>query len=102
VARLFFVEIYDLSRQEGWASDEHFTADDTLMESWASLKSFVRKDGTDQKKVQWAKDNDPGNPTIDFHGEKRCNDTHQSTTDPESVLYKKAKGKEAKQARIVT
>jgi len=41
-------------------------------------------------------DDDPGNPTVDFHGEKRCNDTHQSTTDPESVLYRKAKGKEAK------
>jgi len=86
VAKLFFAEIYDLSRQEGWTSDEHFTADGTLIESWASLKSFVRKDGADQKKVQSAKDDDPGNPTINFHGEKRCNDTHQSTTDPESVL----------------
>ena len=96
VAKLFFVEVYDLSRQEGWTSDEHFTADGTLIESWASLKSFVRKDGGDQKQVAAAKDDDPGNPTINFHGEKRCNDTHQSTTDPESVLYRKAKGKEAK------
>jgi len=96
VAKLFFAEIYDLSRQEGWTSDEHFTADGTLIESWASLKSFVRKDGTDQQKVESAKDDDPGNPTISFHGEKRCNQTHQSTTDPQSVLYRKAKGKEAK------
>jgi len=96
VAQLFFAEIYDLSRQEGWTSDEHFTADGTLIESWASLKSFVRKDGADARKVAAAKDNDPGNPTIDFRGEKRRNDTHQSTTDPESVLYRKAKGKEAK------
>jgi transposase len=96
VAKLFFVEIYDLSRQAGWASDEHFTADGTLIESWASLKSFVRKDGGDQKKVDSAKKDDPGNPTISFRGEQRCNDTHQSTTDPESVLYRKAKGKEAK------
>jgi len=96
VAKLFFAEVYELSRQEGWSSDEHFTADGTLIESWASLKSFVRKDGGDQKKVQSAKDDDPGNPTISFHGEKRCNDTHQSTTDPQSVLYRKAKGKEAK------
>jgi transposase len=96
VAKLFFAEVYDLSRQEGWTSDEHFTADGTLIESWASPKSFVRKDGGDQKKVAAAKDDDPGNPTISFHGEKRCNDTHQSTTDPESVLYRKAKGKEAK------
>jgi transposase len=96
VAKLFFVEVYDLSRQEGWTSDEHFTADGTLIESWASLKSFVRKDGGDQKKIAAAKDNDPGNPSVDFRGEKRCNDTHQSTTDSESVLYRKAKGKEAR------
>src|SRR5271167_1371307 len=96
VAKLFFVEVYDLSRREGWTSNEHFTADGTLIESWASLKSFVRKDGGDQKKVDSARDDDPGNPTINFRGEKRCNDTHQSTTDPESVLYRKANGKEAK------
>jgi len=96
VAKLFFAEVYDLSRQEGWTSDEHFTADGTLIESWASLKSFVRKDGGDRQKIQAGKDEDPGNPTINFHGEKRCNDTHQSTTDPQSVLYRKARGKEAK------
>jgi transposase len=96
VAKLFFAEVYDLSRQEGWTSDEHFTADGTLIESWASLKSFVRKDGRDEKKVQSAKDEDPGNPTIDFRGEKRRNDTHQSTTDPESVLYRKANGQAAR------
>ena len=96
VAKLFFAEVYDLSRQAGWTSDEHFTADGTLIESWASLKSFVRKDGADAKKVQAAKDEDPGHPTINFRGEPRRNDTHQSTTDPESVLYRKANGKEAK------
>ena len=96
VAKLFFAEVYDLSRQEGWTSDDHFTADGTLIEAWAGLKSFVRKDGADAAKVQSAKDEDPGNPTISFRGEKRCNDTHQSTTDPESVLYRKAGGKEAK------
>jgi transposase len=96
VAKLFFAEVYDLSRQEGWTSDAHFTADGTLIESWASLKSFVRKDGGDAQKVREAKDDDPGNPTINFHGEKRCNDTHRSTTDGQSVLYKKAAGKEAR------
>jgi transposase len=96
VAKLFFAEVYDLSRQEGWSSDEHFTADGTLIESWASLKSFVRKDGADKEKVQAAKDQDPGNPSVDFRGEKRRNDTHQSATDPQSVLYRKAQGKEAK------
>ena len=96
VAKLFFAEVYDLSRQEGWTSDEHFTADGTLIESWASLKSFVHKDGTDRKKVESAKDDDPGNPTISFQGQKRSNQTHQSTSDPDSVLYRKAKGREAK------
>ena len=96
VAKLFFAEVYDLSRQEGWTSDDHFTADGTLIESWASLKSFVRKDGADAPKVQAAKDEDPGNPSVNFRGEKRCNDTHQSTTDPDSVLYRKASGKEAR------
>jgi transposase len=91
-AKLFFAEVYDLSRAEGWTSDAHFTADGTLIEAWASLKSFVRRDGKDQSKVKSAKDDDPGNPTINFHGEKRRNDTHQSTTDPQSVLYRKANG----------
>ena len=96
VAKLFFAEVYDLSRQEGWSSDAHFTAAGTLIESWASLKSFVRKDGADAAKVQSAKDEDPGNPSVNFRGEKRCNDTHQSATDPESVLYRKAQGKAAR------
>jgi len=96
VAKLFFAEVYDLSRQEGWTSDTHFTADGPLIEAWASLKSVVRKDGGDEKKVRDATDDDPGNPTIQFHGEKRCNDTHRSTTDGQSVLYKKAAGKEAR------
>jgi len=88
-AKLFFAEVYDLSQQQGWTSNQHFTADGTLIEAWASLKSFVRKDGKDRAKVESAKDDDPGNPTINFHGEKRSNATHQSTTDPESVLYRK-------------
>src|ERR1035441_4748618 len=96
VAKLFFAEVYDCSRQEGWSSDEHFTADGTLIESWASLKSFGRKDGEDAKKIAAARNDDPGNPTVNFRGEKRRNDTHQSSTDPESVLYRKASGKEAK------
>jgi len=96
VAKLFFAEVYDMSRQEGWTSDEHFTADGTLIEAWAGMKSFVRKDGGDKKKVDKSKDDDPGNPTINFHGEKRSNATHQSTTDPQSVLYRKGYGREAR------
>lgn len=92
VAQLFFAEVYELSRQEGWTSDHHFSADGTLIEAWASLKSFVRKDGQDKSKVDSAKDDDPGNPTINFHGEKRGNQTHRSTTDPDSVLYRKTYG----------
>ena len=96
VARKFFSEVYDLSRQEGWTSDEHFTADGTLIESCASLKSFVRKDGADEVKIKSAKDEDPGNPTVNFRVEKRCNDTYQSRTDSDAVLYRKASGKEAR------
>src|SRR5260370_7537212 len=65
-AKLFFVEVYDLSRQEGWTSDQHFTADGTLVAAWASLKSFVRKDGTDQNNIPPAKDHDPRHPPLNF------------------------------------
>ena len=80
VARLFFLEVYALSRPEGWTSDTHFTAAGTLLESWASLKSFVRQDGADEKKAAAAQDEDPGHPSVNFRGEKRCHDTHQSRT----------------------
>jgi hypothetical protein len=64
-------------------SDEHFSVDGTLIEAWASAKSFRPKDGS-------------GGDGVDFHGQKRKNDTHASTTDPESRLYRKANGREAK------
>src|SRR5207253_493051 len=76
----------------GLLSDEHFTVDGTLIEAAASLKSFRPKD-------QPASDeppDDPGNPTVNFHGQKRSNATHQSTTDPDARLFRKGKGKEAK------
>jgi IS5 family transposase len=72
-------------------SADHFTVDGTLIESWASLKSFKKK-GDDDKTPP----DDPGNPTVDFHGEKRSNETHESTTDPDAKLARKGKGKEAK------
>ena len=72
-------------------SDEHFTVDGTLLEACAGLKSFKRKEGDAP-----APPDDPGNPTIDFHGEKRSNETHASTTDPEAMLARKGSGKEAK------
>jgi transposase len=71
-------------------SDEHFSVDGTLIEAWASTKSFRAKDGSDEPPT-------PGrNGERDFHNEQRSNDTHASTTDPEAKLYKKGSGKEAK------
>ena len=96
VAKLFFSEVYDRSRAAGWTSAAHFTAAGTLIEAWASLKSFVRKDGADDPNVQSAKDEDPGNPTINFRGEPRRNDPHHSTPDADSVLYRQASGQEAR------
>jgi hypothetical protein len=66
--------------------------DGTLIEAAASFKSFKPKDGPPPPTT----DDDPGNPSVDFHGEQRSNTTHQSTTDPEALLFKKARGKEAK------
>ena len=91
VAQGFFAAVLDQARSQGLLSDEHFTVDGTLIEAWASHKSFKRKD-TDRKPPP----DDPGNPSIDFHGERRANDTHQSTTDPEARLARKGAGKEAK------
>ena len=79
------------ARAKGWTSDEHFTVDGTLLEAWASLKSFQRKGQQD-----WSPPEDRGNPTVDFHGEKRSNQTHESKSDPEAQLARKGAGKEAK------
>ena len=86
IAEGFFRRV--LERAKPFMSDEHFTVDGTLIEAWASQKSFRRKDGR-------------GNPSeaggdVDFHGEKRKNETHASTTDPDARLFKKSKGSEAK------
>jgi len=84
------------AQARGLLNSDRLVVDGTQIKAWASMKSFVRKDGTDEKKIQSAKDDDPGNPTVNFRGEKRSNATHQSTSDPESVLYRKAAGKESK------
>jgi transposase len=91
IAQLFFDQVLAQARERGLTSDEHFTVDGTLVEAWAGLKSFKKKDGTKQEPPD-----DPGNPTVDFHGEKRRNDTHRSTSDPDSRLYTKGSGQEAK------
>jgi transposase len=90
VADAFFAEVLAAIRADGLLSDEHFTVDGTLLEAWASHKSFKPKDGPSAPR------DDPKNPTVNFHGQQRRNDTHQSTTDPEARLYKKAVGREAK------
>lgn len=87
----FLAEVCRIAKSWGLLSDEHFTVDGTLVEAWASLKSFKRVDGGPGRS-----DNDPSNPSVDFHGEQRSNQTHQSVTDPESRLARKGKGKEAK------
>src|SRR5689334_9800925 len=90
VAREFLMEVVGQAREKDLTSDEHFTVDGTLIEAWASLKSFQRKGDKNTPP------DDPGNPTVNFHGEERSNDTHESTTDPDALLARKGNGKEAK------
>jgi len=91
VVAAFFDAVVGQARQAGVLSDEHFTVDGTLLEAWASLKSFRPKDARPTEPPD-----DPGNPTVNFHGQSRRNDTHQSTTDPDAVLARKGTGREAK------
>jgi transposase len=90
VAEAFFQRVLELARAEQLLSDEHFSVDGTLIQAWAGQKSFQRKGTTPPPP------DDPGNPTVNFHGEKRSNATHASITDSDALLYKKAKGHEAK------
>jgi hypothetical protein len=91
VAKEFLAAVLEEAKRRKLLSEDHFTVDGTLLESWASLKSFRPKDGGKGTSGPEEK-----NPSVDFHGEKRSNDTHQSTTDPEARLAKKGRGKEAK------
>jgi transposase len=90
VAKEFLEQVVARARTKGLTSDEHFTVDGTLLEAWAGAKSFQRKDG------KTPPPDDPGNPTVNFHGEKRSNQTHESKTDPDAKLARKGPGKEAK------
>ena len=99
IANHFFDAVLEQAEAEGLVSSEHFTVDGTLIEAWASQKSFVRKD--EERRDD---DDDPGNPTVNFRGEKRSNRTHESTTDPDSRLVG-MKGQGAKlgyQGHVVT
>jgi transposase len=89
VADLFFHEVVELARAQHWVSNEHFTVDGTLIEAWASMKSFRPKDEPPQGPG-------PGNPWMDFTGKPRKNDTHASTTDPEAKLVRKNDGDRAR------
>ena len=93
VAQKFFKKVLEKAETESLISNQHFSVDGTQIHAWASHKSFQ---GKDADKAEDSDKNDPGNPSVDFHGEKRTNETHESTTDPESRLYKKSKGAEAK------
>jgi transposase len=94
VATAFFDAVLMDARGRRLLSDEHFTVDGTLLEAWASHKSFRAKDGEDRPP------DDPSNPTVNFRGERRKNDTHQSTTDPDARLYKKGVGRPAQLAYL--
>lgn len=93
IGRRFFENVVRQASEYELASDEHFTVDGTLIEAWASLKSF-RPKGEEPK--DRPPPDDKGNPTVNFRGERRSNVTHESTTDPESRLMRKSLGKEAK------
>jgi transposase len=95
IADAFFAEVVAAIQADGLMSDEHFTVDGTLLEAWASQKSFQPK-GTDPRTPP----DDPKNPTVNFHGQTRRNDTHQSTTDPDARLFRKGGGHEAKLAYL--
>jgi transposase len=91
IAQAFFEKVLALAREKSLLSDEHFTVDGTLVEAWAGHKSFKKKGSKTTEPPD-----DPGNPTVDFRGEKRSNATHKSTTDPEAKLYRKSFGTESK------
>jgi transposase len=94
IAVKFFTGILNLPQVRKLLSSAHFSVDGTLIEAWASMKSFVPKDGGDPPSERpWQRRR---NAERDFHGEKRKNDTHASTTDPDARLYRKGAGKEAK------
>ncbi len=90
IAKAFFLAVVREARRRGWLSDEHFTVDGTLLEAWASQKSFQPKDEPPAAGGR--------NANRNFHGEKRSNDTHASRTDPDARLAKKGQGKESKLA----
>ncbi|MCG3136315.1 MAG: IS5 family transposase ISBrsp7 [Phycisphaerae bacterium] len=93
---VFFDGVVKRAMRAGLTSDDHFSVDGTLIESYASIKSFVPRDEVDGKEGGDGNGYKPRNVEVNFHGQKRSNATHVSTTDPEARLYKKADGQPAK------
>ena len=93
--RTFFDRVVDGGYMDRLMSEEHFSVDGTLIQSYASMKSLRAVESRDRKVSDGAEDDDPGNPTVNFRGEKRRNDTHRSLTDPEARLARKANGQPA-------
>lgn len=91
IAAKFLAAVLAQPRVKRLLSSEHFSVDGTLIEAWASMKSFKPKDGRDDGPEDGGR-----NPSADFRGEKRSNETHESTTDPDAMLYRKGPGMEAK------
>ena len=91
MAQEFLAQVVAQAQAKGLTSDEHFTVDGTLLEAWASAKSFQPREGKPGPPPD-----DPGNPTVNFRGEKRANETHASKTDPDALLARKSEGKESK------
>jgi transposase len=96
IARKFMISVLNLPEVRQLLSSEHFSVDGTLIEAWASMKSFVPKDGSKPPPGKGQDGSGGRNAERDFHGEKRKNDTHSSTTDPDARLFRKGAGKEAK------
>lgn len=92
IAAKLLSAVLEQPRVKRLLSTDHFSVDGTLIEAWASMKSFKPKDGQDEPPAEGG----GRNQEVDFHGQKRSNDTHASTTDPDAKLYRKGPGKEAK------
>ena len=91
IAQAFFQKVLEQARERRLLSEEHFTVDGTLIEAWAGQKSFQRQNHPPKPPQDGG-----SNPTVNFHGHQRRNDTHRSTSDPEALLYRKSRGSESK------
>ena len=92
VAKEFLSRVVEQARTKGLTSDEHFTVDGTLLEAWAESEELSAQGGQADSSAGY----DPGNPTVNFRGERRSNETHESKTDPDALLARKGEGKESK------